>query len=138
LFACIQVTILINSLLTDFSSSCTLPFDKVKVVSSANNNVLNLVTEGRLFMYSKQRIGPIVEPWGIPQVTYLVFDLISLAYTNCCLLERQLSKNLLVVPHNPHWLSLPSNIWWSTVSKAFLRSRNIAHVNSFLEFCSRI
>ena len=32
----------------------------------------------------------------------------------------------------------PSNIWWSTVSKTFLRSRNRAHVNSFLEFCSRI
>ena len=76
LFACIQATILVNSLLTDFSSSQTLPFDKVKVVSSANNNVLNLVTEGRLFMYNKKRIGPSVEPWGTPQVTYFVFDLI--------------------------------------------------------------
>ena len=65
LIACIQATTLINSLLTDFSSSRTLPFDKVKVVSSANNNVFNLVTEGRLFMYSKKRIGPSVEPGGI-------------------------------------------------------------------------
>ena len=64
LFACIQATILVNLLLTDFSSSRTLPFDKVRVVSSANNNVLNLVTQGRLFMYSKKRIGPSVEPWG--------------------------------------------------------------------------
>jgi len=47
LFACIQATTLVNSLLTDFSSSRTLSFDKVKVVSTANNNVLNLVTEGR-------------------------------------------------------------------------------------------
>ena len=137
LFACIQAAILVNSL-TDFSSSRTLPFDKVKVVSSANHNILNLVMEGRLFVYSKKRIGPSVEPWGTPQVTYPVFDLISLAYTNCCPFERQLSKNLLVLLLNPRWLSFPSNIWWATVSKAFLRFRNIAHVNSFLEFCSRI
>ena len=75
LFACIQAATLVNSLLTDFSSSRTLSFDKVKVVSSANNNVLNLITEGRLLMY-KKRIGPSVEPWGTPQVTYFVFDLI--------------------------------------------------------------
>ena len=53
-FACIQAKILFSSFLPDFSSLCTLPFDKVKVLPSANNNVLHLVTEDRSFVESKK------------------------------------------------------------------------------------
>ena len=54
----IQFITLVNSKFTLFCSSFKLLLHIVKFVSSANSFTLNLVSEGRSFIYNKNKSGP--------------------------------------------------------------------------------
>ena len=62
--------------------------DNWNVVSSANNSVRKFVAFGKSFINSKKRSGPKTEPWGTPQVIFLLADSMPFIETNCSLSLR--------------------------------------------------
>ena len=85
-FSLIQLSVFINSLwISNFNCFALFP-DIVRLVSSANKLTLNLVAEGRSFMYKRNSKGPEVEPCGTPHVTFSMLEGILFTTVQCFLL----------------------------------------------------
>ena len=61
-------------------------------------------------------------PWGTPAGTSNRSDTTPFSFTLCCLLLRKSITQFTTVGFTPRLRSLATNIWWSTRSKAFLKS----------------
>jgi hypothetical protein len=63
--------------------------EKIKLVSSANSINLKSIEVLRMsLIYSRNKIGPKMDPWGTPHVITLICECIPLKFTNCCLFDR--------------------------------------------------
>ena len=71
-----------------------------------------------------KRRGPRQEPWVIPQVMFLIIDRCPSAAQYCFLSFKYDSNQSPADPLMPYARSFFIRTGWSTVSKAFLRSKN--------------
>ena len=78
----------INKYLISDSNCFALFPDIVRLVASANKLTLNLVAEGRSFLYKRNSKGPKVEPYcGTPHVTFSMLKGIPFTTVWCFLLQ---------------------------------------------------
>jgi len=78
--------------------------------------------------------GPSVEPWGIPN--FIVFRLQFLLVNKDELLSIVKATSEKVVGNTAYAImtQLFNKIWWSTLLKAFFRSKNTAAVARLFDF----
>ena len=105
--------------------SCGECIDLRHLVSSASRNELECFRddESSFIYYMRNRRGPSRLPWGTPETTGRVIQLLLLMHTYWCLLDRYSWNHLHRLPTTQTFHSLSSSSWSGTLSKAFLKSR---------------
>lgn len=98
------------------------------IVSSATSRTLDCNLAGRSFIYTKNSIGPITDPWGTLLVTGTHEDIFPLHTILCCRRCKKLSIHWLMELLIPYSLSLRINYLWGTLPKAFAKSITITYV----------
>ncbi len=108
-----------------YNSVDVLPL-AVRLVSSANMlAVVDFKQFGKSFTYSRNNIGPRLEPCGTPQETVRHFDVVWLTLHICFLFVKYDLNQFKVLPTQPNFFNFSIKIAWSTQSNAFFKSRNI-------------
>ena len=75
LFVFSEVTSLARSELTEFCKLSRLSLSKNIFVSSTNKKILNLSEIlGRSLIYKRNSKGPSTDPWGTPEVKFLISE----------------------------------------------------------------
>ena len=106
---------------------------KVKLVSSAYilvraKSVTSIMLESSL-MYIKNSNGPSIEPWGTPHYDLFMFGKLTIDENSVGSIWEIRLNHSNICPRTLIYSSLVSRRLWSTVSKAFLRSKNKTPVN---------
>ena len=96
------------------------------IVSSAYISVSVCNWSGMSFINIRNRTGPSTEPCGTPLLTDWRLDTFNPSTTHWDLFERYDSNQWRDVPLTTYRANFCRSISWSTTSKAFLRSKNIA------------
>ena len=94
----------------------------VAVGSLANFHMWNPSGRRRSLIIARNSHRPKRVPWGTPAGTSNQSDNTPFSFTLCSLLLRKSTTQLRTVGFTPRLRSLATNIWWSTRSKAFLKS----------------
>ena len=82
----------------------------MRVVLSANSKASNLDERGRSLMYSINRRGPRIEPWGTPREMFSrELELLPMV-TNCFQLVKYDRNHSSSLPSIPYLLSLDNKI----------------------------
>ena len=92
------------------------------VVSSANFHMWNPSGRRRSFIIARNSHGPRRVPWGTPAGTSNQSENTPFTFTLCCLPLRKTIIQFTTEGFTPRLRSLATKIWWSTRSKAFLKS----------------
>ena len=92
------------------------------VVLSANFHMWNPSGRRRSFLIARNSHGSKRAPGGTPAGTFNQSDNTPFSLTPCCLLLKKSIKQFTTGGFAPRRRSLPTNIRWSTRSKAFLKS----------------
>ena len=111
-----SILLLVENLLQDFITV-------ENVLSSANNMLKKIVQLGKSLTNIRKTRGPNIDPWEVPKFTGNVYELVPWIPTQ----RFQLLNKILTSKRNasqPTMISLESDIWWHTQSKAFLKYKN--------------
>ena len=76
-------------------------------------------------MHKAKSSGPRTDPCGTPHFTSHIEESTPFITVNCFLLPRYDIKKLFACPRIPYLSNMSSNISWTTVSNAFVRSMKI-------------
>ena len=79
-------------------------------------------------MYKMNNRGPKMDPCGTPQVTVSKSDFLPKHFAACTLLDKYVLKHVMKCRLKLKVLKFFNSILWSTVSRAFFRSRNTTPV----------
>ena len=79
-------------------------------------------------MYSNKSIGPRTEPYGTPDVTYVMSDRVKLTETRCLRFDRKYVIQLCLLPVIQYEVSLDRRRLCGTLSKALAKSTRIASI----------
>ncbi len=97
-----------------------------KVVSSAYTSNICLIASGASFINIMNKKGPRMDPCGTPIITGCSSERDRLKLTCWIRLDKYDLNHSSSLPSTPYATSFLSNVPWSTVSNAFLRSIKIA------------
>ena len=112
----------------------TLQFNAVRLVSSANKRTSSdLQASGKSLIYIKKSNGPSMEPCGTPYFIVCQFEDTPFVSTRWILFVRYECNQFKAFPLNPYFSIFWSNTLWSSVSKAFSRSRKKVNLSFCLE-----
>ena len=115
------------------ASNAILPYS---LQSSANNLHTLPMTPDRSFIYSINKIGPRIDPCGIPDNKSVHFERLPLITTLCSLcFKKSLSYN-----NNDPFIQYPSsfltNRLWGTLPNAFLKSKYTVSTCKLVSYAS--
>ena len=97
---------------------------KVKCVSSAYIRGTEFNRQlGKSLIYIKKRSGPRIVPWGMPQVRKWSPEREPFTKHRCLRQSKYDLNHSYEVPWTPYLFNLDKRISWSTVSKAFFKSK---------------
>ena len=90
----------------------------INIDSTITDNIIRHGTSGRSLRYSRETVGPRMEPWGTPALTGYSCEEFSSRTTRSRLLLRKEEKRPYIWPEIPHDLSLWRRPPCQTLSKA--------------------